>query len=77
MWEFVDDTVTCSRSSFAPAVEALCDATLTDSSQKRNVGKTERLLVVPNAPRDPVGSTVSCQVDCRDSPGNEVIQEMA
>ena len=39
--EFADDTVTCSRASFAPNVEALFDTTLTDWSQKRNVGKTD------------------------------------
>ena len=49
--EFADDTVTCSAASFALAVEQLFDETLSDWSQRRNVGKTERLLVVPNAPR--------------------------
>ena len=53
--EFADDTVTCSSASFAPAVEQLFDETLNDWSQRRNVGKTERLLVVPNAPRVQVG----------------------
>ena len=53
--EFADDTVTCSAASFAPAVEQLFDETLNDWSQRRNVGKTERLLVVPNAPRVQVG----------------------
>ena len=33
----------------------LFDDALQDLSQKRNVGKTERLLVVPNAPRVQVG----------------------
>ena len=59
--EFADDTVTCSTASFAPAVEQLFDDTLHDWSQRRNVGKTERLLVVPNAPRVQVGvSEPSC-----------------
>ena len=59
--EFADDTVTCSTASFAPAVEQLFDDTLRDWSQRRNVGKTERLLVVPNAPRVQVGvSEPSC-----------------
>ena len=53
--EFADDTVTCSAASFAPAVEQLFDETLNDWSQRRNIGKTERLLVVPNAPRVQVG----------------------
>ena len=48
--EFADDTVTCSSSSHAAAVENLFDSTLQDWSQRRNVGKTERVLVVPNAP---------------------------
>ena len=53
--------VTCSAASFAPAVEQLFDKTLNDWSQRRNVGKTERLLVVPNAPRVQVGvSEVGC-----------------
>ena len=55
MLKFADDTVTCSAASFAPAVEQLLDETLNDWSQRRNVGKTERLLVVPNAPRVQVG----------------------
>ena len=59
--EFADDTVTCSAASFAPAVEQLFDDTLRDWSQRRNVGKIERLLVVPNAPRVQVGvSEPSC-----------------
>ena len=59
--EFADDTVTCSTASFAPAVEQLFDDTLRDWSQRQNVGKTERLLVVPNAPRVQVGvSEPSC-----------------
>ena len=49
--EFADDTVTCSSASHAAVVEDLFDNTLQDWSQRRNVGKTERLLVVPNAPR--------------------------
>ena len=53
--EFADDTVTCSTASFAPAVEQLFDDTLHDWSQRRNVGKTERLLVVPNAPKSAGG----------------------
>ena len=53
--EFADDTVTCSSASAAPAVEQLFDETLRDWSQRRNTGKTERLLVVPNAPRVQVG----------------------
>ena len=55
--EFADDTVTCSAASFAPAVEQLFDDTLRDWNQRRNVGKTERLLVVPNAPRLQVGGS--------------------
>ena len=36
----------------APAVEQLFDDdTLHDWRQRRNVGKTESLLIVPNAPR--------------------------
>ena len=59
--EFADDTVTCSIASFAPVVEQLFDDMLRDWSQRRHVGKTERLLVVPNAPRVQVGvSTPSC-----------------
>ena len=59
--EFADDTVTCSAESFVPAVEQLFDDTLRDWSQRRNLGKTERLLVVPNAPRVQVGvSETSC-----------------
>ena len=59
--EFADDTVTCAAAACAPAVEDLFDTTLRDWSQKRNVGKTERLLVVPNAPRVQVGvSEVGC-----------------
>ena len=59
--EFADDTVTCSAASCARAVEELFDSTLQDWSQRRNIAKTERLLVVPNAPRVPVGSTeASC-----------------
>ena len=59
--EFADDTVTCSAAGFATEVERLFDTTLQDWSQRRNVGKTERLLVVPNAPRVPVGaSEASC-----------------
>ena len=54
--EFADDTVTCSSSSHAAAVEDLFDSTLQDWSQRRNVAKTERLLVVPNAPRVHVGT---------------------
>ena len=42
-------------------MEDLFDTTLRDWCQKRNVGKTERLLVVPNAPRVQVGvSEVGC-----------------
>ena len=41
--EFVDDTATCLAASFAPAVEQLFDWTLSDWSQRRNVGKTERM----------------------------------
>ena len=55
--EFADDTVTFSAASSAAAVENLFDATLQDWGQRRNVQKTERLLVVPNAPRVPVGSS--------------------
>ena len=59
--EFADDTVTCASAACAPMVEDLFDATLQDWSQKRNVVKTERLLVVPNAPRVQVGvSEVGC-----------------
>ena len=54
-----DDTVTCASASYAPAVEQLFDATLQDWSQRRNAHKTERLLVVPNAPRVPVGEPVA------------------
>ena len=54
--DFADDTVTCSSASHAVAVEDLFDNTLHDWSQRRNVGKTKRLLVVPNAPRVQVGS---------------------
>ena len=54
--EFADDTVTCSAASSASAVEELFDSTLQDWSQRRNIAKTERLLVVPNAPRVQVGS---------------------
>ena len=54
--EFADDTVTCSAASCASAVEELFDSTLQDWSQRRNIAKTERLLVVPNAPRVQVGS---------------------
>ena len=58
--EFADDTITCSAASSAPAVEKLFE-TLSDWSQRRNVGKTERFLVVPNAPRVQVGiSEVGC-----------------
>ena len=57
--EFADDTVTCASASYAPAVEQLFDATLHDWSQRRNAHKTERLLVVPNAPRVPVGEPVA------------------
>ena len=57
--EFADDTVTCASASYAPAVEHLFDATLHDWSQRRNAHKTERLLVVPNAPRVPVGEPVA------------------
>ena len=53
--EFADDTVTCSAASLAPAVEQLFDDTLHDWGQRRNVGKTERLLVVPNATRVQAG----------------------
>ena len=53
--EFADDTVTCSVAFFARPVEQLFDDTLHDWSQRRNVGKMERLLVVPNAPRAQVG----------------------
>ena len=63
--EFADDTVTCSAASFAPAVEQLFDETLSDWSQRRNVGKTERLLVVPNAPRVQVGVLESCCAEAR------------
>ena len=56
-----DNTVTCASAACAPMVEDLFDTTLQDWSQKRNVGKTERLLVVPNAPRVQVGmSEVGC-----------------
>ena len=59
--EFADDTVTCASAGFAPLVEDLFDTTLRDWCQKRNAGKTERLLVVPNAPRVQVGvSEVGC-----------------
>ena len=60
--EFADDTVTFSAASSAAAVEGLFDdETLQDWGQCRNVQKTERLLVVPNAPRVPVGSSeVTC-----------------
>ena len=57
--EFADDTVTCASASHAPAVEHLFDATLQDWCQRRNANKTERLLVVPNAPRVPVGEPVA------------------
>ena len=53
--EFVDDTVNCCVGSFALVVEQLFDESLSDWSQKRNVGKTERFLVVPNARRIQVG----------------------
>ena len=53
--EFADDTVTCASASYAPAAEQLFDDTLMDWGQRRNVGKTERLLVVPNSPKIPVG----------------------
>ena len=55
--EFADDTVTCSAASSASAVEELFDSTLQAWSQRHNIAKTERLLVVPNAPRVQVGST--------------------
>ena len=49
--EFADDTVTCSIASFAPV----------DTLRDWSLGKTERLLVVPNAPRVQVGvSEPSC-----------------
>ena len=57
--EFADDTVTCASASYAPVVEQLFDATLQDWSQRQNAHKTERLLVVPNAPRVPVGEPVA------------------
>ena len=63
--EFEDDTVTCSAASFAPAVEQLFDETLNDWSQRRNVGKTEQLLVVPNAPRVQVGVSEKGCVESR------------
>ena len=63
--EFADDMVTCSAASFAPAVELLFDETLNDWSQRRNVGKTERLLVVPNAPRVQVGVAETGCVEAR------------
>ena len=47
--EFADETVTCSAASSASAVEELFDSTLQDWSQRRNIAKTERLLLVPNA----------------------------
>ena len=59
--EFADDTVTCASAGSAPLVEDLFDTTLGDWCQRRNIGKTERLLVVPNAPRVQVGvSEVGC-----------------
>ena len=59
--QFADDMVTCASAACAPMVEDVFDTTLQDWSQKRNVGKTERLLVVPNAPRVQVGvSEVGC-----------------
>ena len=63
--EFANDTVTCSAASFAPAVEQLFDETLNDWSQRRNVGKTERLLVVPNAPRVQAGVSEKGSVESR------------
>ena len=63
--EFADDTVTCSVASFAPAVEQLFDDTLHDWSQRRNVGKTERLLVVPTAPRVQAGTPEMGCVEAR------------
>ena len=41
------------------------DETLNDWSQRRNVGKTERLLVVPNAPRVQVGVSERGCVEAR------------
>ena len=61
--EFADDAATCSSASHVAAVEALFDSTLQDWSQRRNVGKTERLLVVPNTPRVQVGIP---EVGCSD-----------
>ena len=63
--EFADDTVACSAASSAPAVEQLFDDTLQDWSRRRNVGKTERLLVVPNAPRGHVGVSEKSCVEAR------------
>ena len=63
--EFADDTVICSAAPFAPAVEQLFDDALNDWSQRRNVGKTERLLVVPNAPRVQVGGSETGCVEAR------------
>ena len=63
--EFADDTVACSAASTAPAVEQLFDDTLNDWSQRRNVGKTERLLVVPNAHRVQVGVSERGCVEAR------------
>ena len=54
--------VTCSETVHAPAVESLLDTTLRDWEQRRNINKTERLLVVPNAERVPLGGSVaSCE----------------
>ena len=44
--ELANENVTCVLANYAPAVEQF-DDTLKDWSQRRNVDKTERLLVVP------------------------------
>ena len=56
-------------------VEDVFDSTLQDLSQRRTVGKTERLLVVPNAPRVEVGAI--SEIGCSEArPRVEVVRHV-